>query len=319
MQATQDRTNEVLRAMLTENTGRHILDSGDAYGRHWQHNQARDFDSELPTVLRGSVWEYQGERRAEIELTHNVYHWLSERVTYDEDLDRLFGIFSASREDTYWMEDMEDFPAWLSEQRERAAEELEAAGLEPENAAQCFPDAPGGIYGDASGPLTVNTYNSEDALSQVLQFVYWTDDMGEHCLLQIHGGADVRGGYTRPRAFECSIEEYSILDNARAVMFCQNDAEPEHNPGQLTVTGDEPNERCCAMWTTDDAGYSWSGEWNGAGWNTHEVRGLGGYSNRDGYPIEPGEHGEKGKIVVHEDGRIFCPVCGRSTLGAGSY
>ena len=29
--------------MLTENTGKHMLDSGGAYGRHWERNQKKSF------------------------------------------------------------------------------------------------------------------------------------------------------------------------------------------------------------------------------------------------------------------------------------
>lgn len=32
-------TERVLIAMLTENTGRHMLDSGGAYGRNWERNR----------------------------------------------------------------------------------------------------------------------------------------------------------------------------------------------------------------------------------------------------------------------------------------
>ena len=32
-------TEKVIREMLTESTGRHMLDSGGIYGRHWEKNQ----------------------------------------------------------------------------------------------------------------------------------------------------------------------------------------------------------------------------------------------------------------------------------------
>tara|TARA_R100000808_G_scaffold930_5_gene4482 strand:- start:2618 stop:3736 length:1119 start_codon:yes stop_codon:yes gene_type:complete len=81
----------------------------------------------------------------------------------------------------------------------------------------------GGIYGEGE-PLTVNTYNGEDFLSQVIQFVYWTDDDGEHVLLQIHGGADVRGGYSDAVVFDCNerMGELAILDNARATLYASD-------------------------------------------------------------------------------------------------
>lgn len=38
-------TAEVIASMLTENTGRHMLDSGGAYGRNWERNHGRDVES----------------------------------------------------------------------------------------------------------------------------------------------------------------------------------------------------------------------------------------------------------------------------------
>jgi len=38
---TANDTADILAGMFTENTGRHMLDSGGAYGRNWEHNQGR--------------------------------------------------------------------------------------------------------------------------------------------------------------------------------------------------------------------------------------------------------------------------------------
>ena len=109
MLKTNERTETaaVLAAMLTENTGTNFLDSGgiakyDAdgnyvgsdcgYGRHWQRNQHRDFDAEPATVLS---FKYG------IDVTHNVYHWLLERLEYDDELQDRFDEFVEDHEDTY--------------------------------------------------------------------------------------------------------------------------------------------------------------------------------------------------------------------------
>src|SRR5690606_23393942 len=62
-------TEEVLASMLKENTGTHMLDSGGAYGRHWQRNQGRDFEAEKETELKFGI--YNG--KPEITVTHNTY------------------------------------------------------------------------------------------------------------------------------------------------------------------------------------------------------------------------------------------------------
>lgn len=199
---TTNQTADILRSMLTQNTGRALCDSGDFYGRHWQQNQGRDFDAERPSTL---------SFRWGVEVTHNVYHWLKERLIFNERLDRTFGRWCgrAVNEDKGYLELMGTF-----------AERIGGKG----------------IYGEGS-PMVVNSYNDADLLSQTIQYCYWEDNDGGHVLLQIHGGCDVRGGYTSPRAFDVR-EELAIFDNARAAIAC-----PHHG----------------SLWMTDD-GYHWHGE-----------------------------------------------------------
>lgn len=105
-------TAEVLAALLKEHTATHLLDSGGTakydehghyvgsdygYGRHWERNRHRDFDAEPATVVN---FKYG------IEVTHNVYHWLLERVEYNGDMQDLFDEFVEDREDTCWLQDM---------------------------------------------------------------------------------------------------------------------------------------------------------------------------------------------------------------------
>ncbi len=84
-------------------------------------------------------------------------------------------------------------------------------------------DGAGGIYREGE-PFTANTYNGEDFLSRVIQYVYWSDDDGDaHVMLQIHGGCDARGGYTAPVAFDVAdYDGTSIFDNARATIYCDD-------------------------------------------------------------------------------------------------
>ena len=53
------KTQKLVYAMLTENTGTHFLDSGGTNGRRWQRNQAKtieDFDNEQEQVIEKSRW-----------------------------------------------------------------------------------------------------------------------------------------------------------------------------------------------------------------------------------------------------------------------
>jgi len=245
-------TRRKLIDMLRENTGRALCDSGDAYGRHWQRNQARAFEAEPASTLEIRKG-YRGG--AEISVTHNVYHWLAERVDYDPCKTRALHKFAkrADMQDETWLGAMkawaESNPGWA------------------------------GIYGDGK-PFIVNTYNGEDMLSQTLQYLFFhsADEDHDYIALQIHGGCDVRGGYTAPRVFRCSIEEYSILDNARAVIS----------------DGD-------THWTTDD----------GCHWYHEGSCGLGAGAQLETYDVSEDEADRgQGKIYV-KDGVAYSPINGQ--------
>jgi len=196
-------TEKALIAQLTENTGIAMCDSGGAYGRNWEKNQGRTFIDEPATVLNFEKW---GEC-FHINITHNVFHWLNERVDYDAGMTRRLKAFARRKqyEDSYWPEIVEDFAG------EHGANE------------------------DSIG--SVNTYNGADLLSQVLQYYHWynRDTDVEYAAIQIHGGADVRGGYTAPKVYRVSD---GLFDNARATIHCPV---------------------CRAMWDSDE-GYYWHPE-----------------------------------------------------------
>lgn len=180
---TTNATREIIAAMLTEPTGTSILDSGGAYGRHWQRNAGR------------TLADYEAQPRAWADrwgVTLSVFHYLAERVEYARDMDSEFETFAAANPDEGWLSLAEEFAA----SRDKTAH-------------------------------TWNTYNGEDMLSQTLQGVTFAHEGDVYALIQIHGGCDVRGGYTQPRAFRimCDMAEVFPYDNADALLHCPNDEE----------------------------------------------------------------------------------------------
>jgi len=285
------KTSQVIAEMLRENTGRHFLDSGGAYGRNWERNQNRQFEDEAESVAEFNAF---GDG-LEILVTHNLYYWLSKRLDFDPLMQKRFDKFAdlPENEDKYWLQLMEEF-----------AEKLNGRG----------------IYGEGD-PVTVNTYNGEDLLSQTIQYTYFVIPLdvydtgkgsfvnvleaGGYVLLQIHGGCDVRGGYTAPKAFRVNDNygELAILDNTRATILCQNNS--EHN------------------WYTDD-GYHW---YDNGTCGT-------GYKQLETYPVieleeepqaanyhpdlfekndTPDRYEYTGTVVVYNS-RGFCPICGGELL-----
>lgn len=262
-------TQKKLAAMLVENTGRALGDSGDAYGRNWQRNQGRDFASEPAAVLAPVVdWVKEGAG-FEPEVTLNVFHFLDACLTYDADMNRRYQAFARKRrEDDYEPTICEDFVTRLRDQGHRI----------------------GGLYGEGE-PMTVNTYNGEDLLSQTLQYLYFTCDGTDYVLLQIHGGCDVRGGYTDAVAFEAS-DNYgtSIYDNARATI------QPEPDPAA--------EGREAVYWYTDDG---WHWYFQGASPGGPKLRDA--PVTRDAAKRGDGEH-----IWLDADGAPHCPVTGRKLV-----
>ena len=271
-------TEDILKEMLTENTGSHMLDSGGAYGRNWSRNKDRAWDNEPSTTIS---FEFGG-----IEITHNVYHWLSERLDYDPETDQDFHAYAEREEnkEKAWEEIMEEYLKHLCAERE--------VDYSPSMVQGC------------------NTYNGEDLLSQVLQYWYIEEFDDPLIFLRIHGGCDVRGGYTDPRIFTCS-EEYAIMDNARASLWCMDNH--EHS------------------WYTDDAYTFYENEGNGKLSDYQfrtmkEVRESGEKFERkiftNGDLFEEGEtdrvqYSHAGTLIADEERNTgHCPKCG-GVLAAG--
>ena len=250
-------TKTVLVEMLTENTGRAMGDSGGAYGRNWERNQGRDFASE-PVASLDVKWNREGEGFRP-DITLSVYHWLTEKVTYDAKLDAIWQAFAnARREEDYELAIMKEFVEFLGAS---------------------------GIYGDGE-PLTINTYNGECLLSQTLQFIYFTHQDESHVLLQVHGGCDVRGGYTNARVF--SADE-GVLYFANATIFADGEGAFQSLP----------------YWNSDD-GYNFYPE--GADKNLADY--LVSY--------DPAHKGDGVHVYVDEENNIaYCPISGHPLAVCG--
>lgn len=245
-------TEKVLAEMMQENTGKHFLDSGSTYGRNWERNQDGKFMENTDPVLE--------EENGRISVSIPTYGFLLKILEYDEDMNHMFESFCEGKDGSY-LALMDEF-----------AEMVNGTGLMA-----------------VGGPMIVNSYNHESALTQVIQYIYWEDKDNEgHVLLQIHGGCDVRGGYTKPRAFR-------VHDDAAEELLS--------NGCRVHVHCDE----CCAEWMTDDAGYTWEGN--------------SGTRNLEDCVVsaeEPENYLNKSWVRVEED-NFHCPVCGRGFLSCRLY
>lgn len=205
-------TEEVLVSMLTENTGRHMLDSGGAYGRNFERNAGMTVaDAMAQPEVHVETWERDGALVVEY-CTLDLFHFLRQRVDFDSTLDAQFREFAMSDE---WREEnwFTCLYAWL--------DAIDAR-----------------LGGDP--PMVVNTYNGEDYLSQVIQYVIFDHpETGEPiAAIAIHGGCDVRGGYTAPRMFAIG-DSYALFDNADLEVYLR-EPEPAVMAGQEPLQLDIP-------------------------------------------------------------------------------
>ena len=263
-------TKEIIANMLTENTGQHMLDSGGAYGRNFERNQSRDFEAES----WGSVEFSQYNGKLDVAATLNVYHWLAERLEYAPEIQTQFDQFVSQDDErrSHSIGDMEDFVA-------------ELGGL--------------GIYGEGN-PITVNTYNHECLLSQTLQYIYWEIDDEAFVLLQIHGGCDVRGGYTLARAFAVIGDEMAFFDDANCYLYADDETRLKDDKTLRLFDEDPQNEQkqiSLGHWFTDDAFTFYNEETNA--------------SLRDVEVTDDPELRGKGVIYLDEKiGAAYCPFTG---------
>jgi hypothetical protein len=181
---------EVVKEQLTENTGTHFLDSGSAYGRNWEENQ------------ENPPWEKPRIQVRSSYVVKNVYHHLTENLERDEETVALeAALYAYGRngpgEGDAWLTVMEDFADFLEH---ASPGDFESLGMGPELAEIAYAAT---LDLDMSEPnMTTNTYNHEFGdLTQIIQFVQLGGPYGEIAFVQVHGGCDVRGGYTGPRVY----------------------------------------------------------------------------------------------------------------------
>ena len=192
-------TAEALASQFTENTGRHIMDSGGAYGRNWERNQGKTADTWM-TAPSATIHD-QGTEYAYVTI--NTFRWLESRLDFDPDMQARFDEFSAGST-APWLVDMRDF-------------------------AESVHDGTG--YDEIN---VVNTYNYDSLLDEVLQWVEFSYEDERFVLLQYHGGCDVRGGYTAPKVYRLyEHSEYALFDEV-VEFYCSEN--PEHS---LSLNGTE--------------------------------------------------------------------------------
>lgn len=177
------KLDTLIHSMLLENTGSHFLDSGGAYGRNWQRNQGKtveDYISAPSAVLEVSRWERDGVEHWGCSPTLSLFHHLRDNLELDSICDEFNELPVNDWDSDYYGVSVEG-ACWLREQ-----------GFEP----------------DGDG---FNSYNWSANFTQVVQGQKLELNGEHYLLLQIHGGCDVRGGYTDAKLFKFSNDHMYFL------------------------------------------------------------------------------------------------------------
>lgn len=163
-------TQELIYEMLMTNTGKHFLDSGGGEGRNWQRNQRKTiedfYNEEEEKILFDAKYK-------EIYREVSVFHYLSEL-----DLNYICNEFNA-----------------INTNADNWDSDFYGVSREAESYLNTF---------EIKHFRSWNTYNGDSDLSQVLQGATMEIEGEFYFLIQIHGGADVRGGYTDAYLFKSS-------------------------------------------------------------------------------------------------------------------
>jgi hypothetical protein len=168
-------TQHKLLEMWQENTGRHMLDSGGAYGRNWERNQEKTLED---------LTESEGRFVKDLTLSLNTFTFLSKHLWFTDEARALTDLFRA------WVDDQPKYEAYYN-----APGSMEDFLLE-QGAVPQWMD---------TEIMSFNTYNWENWADATLQGVAFALGDGNYTALSYHGGADVRGGYTDLVIFEsCS-------------------------------------------------------------------------------------------------------------------
>ncbi len=200
-------TEKKIAEMLTENTGVNMLDSGGAYGRAWQQNrQIQDFRKQPNPIVEIHAPHYyiNSESKkslmpAEINISYDTFHYLTNFLELNDkakELQKLFEAFAEEPDNREqgWYCLLQDF----LEKLHNETEDSELMG-------------------------TTNTYNYDNILHGTLQYGMIQLGNETYILLQIHGGCDVRGGYTKPQFFKVNDEDYFSLAQTDLRAGCECD------------------------------------------------------------------------------------------------
>jgi predicted NUDIX family phosphoesterase len=181
------RTDEKIIELLKYNTGKALCDSGDAYGRNYERNQ--DIDFEKTDRVEYEIYT-DNNGNSSIDFSVSLYHYLNEILEINNITDFLNESYNNWYNNLNDDDDDCDYSEFLNY-----------------------------IGAYSNQKYIENSYNYDNNLTQVIQYYIFNYNNRVFVFLQIHGGCDVRGGYTDPYIFELNgyltgnVDVFGTIDN----------------------------------------------------------------------------------------------------------
>ena len=190
---------KLVYGMLIENTGKAMGDSGGTDGRMWQRNQKKSFEDFSNEDEEVYEFDYKD---GDITRTVSIFHFLTNNLELDDLCDEFNQI-------------QEDSDNWKSD--------IHGVSWQAYDHIDSFED-------DLVVQRSWNTYNGDSDLSQILQGANVEINGDPYMIIQIHNGADARGGYTDAKLFKCDEEGmiHEYLSEYKDTYEIEEDLEEEY-------------------------------------------------------------------------------------------
>lgn len=274
---SDEYTKQVLRSMMTENTGISFLDSGGRDRRAWQQNRklvAEEGDSAFD--CRPQVLGFRFNEGGDWDGVVDVYHYLLDNFVASRAWNRLWRMFDNQDGENYSSYD-ETIKAFCRR-----------VGLKIE--------------------MSEYTYGTDSFLSQnvIWYGTVWVRGKrqgdGGPTIIQLHNGADARGGFTGPRFFEPQNGD-SIYFDPGIYLCCDGSSVPV---GQMALVSEWTGSRFHEWHTA--IGWTKYGEFESVNGNLPALSEYEFVFEPDDDWLYQNGYGN-GRLVIRE-GTPHCPVCG---------
>lgn len=173
----------IIDNLLKEPIAHVLCDSGRPYGYRYEKNREEGYLKGLNPV---DAYTNEDTKERTLEITIPVYDFLTYNLEKDTEIEAdILSDLETLGINPYDIYDVEEF-------------------LKNGKAGNHYISSTG-IY-DIN---YINTYNGEEFLSQTLLWCpFKVDDEDDYIFLEVHNGADVRSGYTKPQIFRVKDIEY---------------------------------------------------------------------------------------------------------------